>query len=667
MIETVTEKILVSSHGYSSADVFFVGGYPLRDDLQQGIALAGSIEGTLNNYLRPHGIDIKQCYRSSFIKEKLEYSGTNTSKLKEALSKIDLKYYEEILKNEILEVNPTIVVPLDDIALSAVYPYISTIHKPKSRKYWVYCYRGSILPLRPDWLINHKDNIKVIPIVGPQLLYGDHSARSYTQIDFARISKERESRNITPEGSCWVCRDAFVFDKFIDRMMKENPTRVTFDIETYGGLITCISFCFNGFESVSVPIGDYTIPHHERWQLWKRVAAILNSRLEKNNQNIKYDWIILERHGFNLTNVTSDTMLKGALLYPELPKGLDFYTSIFTDIPYYKDEGKEFDPKKHHKDRLYIYNAKDSLAAHICATEMDKELAEDLPAQNLYNNEIAPSILIYKNLDNTGILVDEEAKKKKLFKYEVMFRGNETILQNLTGIKDFNARSPKQVGELVYEQLKYPVRKKINEFGVPSYKTDKDTLDDLLIHFGDSTKSGKVGYTILSRIIMCRKLSKVIEYINTPLHPDHTFRGSYNLSGTETGRSSCSKTIDERFREAGDRRQRLHCSTRLRSLQTISKHGFAIDEEIFDDFEDNEIAADIREIFVPPKDFFFIEGDGSGAEARVVFVLAEDYENLLAMDSKPKIHAKTAAAIFGIDVNEIKKTPDGGWIPRVRS
>lgn len=659
----IVDKVLVASHGYSDADVFFLGGHPLKDDLLNGIALCGSIEQTLNAYLRPQGMNLKQCYRSVFIKEKLSYSGTNHKKLKEALANVDLQHYEALLFEELKDINPTIVVPLDDIALGAVYPYINTISKPRSRKFWVYCYRGSVLPLRADWGVVLDSQIKVIPVVGPQILYGDHTARSYTQLDFQRINKERGSRDIKAEGLVWVCRNYLDFDKFLDRQWKKGPTRVTFDIETYGGLITCISFCFDDFEAVSVPIGDYNLDINERVLLWKRVAKILASPLEKNNQNIKYDWIILERHGFFVNNVTSDTMLKGALIYPELPKGLDFYTSIYTNIPYYKDEGHDFDPAKHHKDRYYLYNAKDSLAAAIVATEEDKELAQDPLAEHLYHNEIAPSILIYKNLDNTGLLVDETVKRAKLDKYERLFQSNEYILRGLVGNPKFNARSPKQVGELIYNQLGFPLRYKTNEFGAKVFKTDKDTLDDLLIHHGEDEKTGKIGYNILSRIIVCRKLSKVVEYINTPLHPDSTFRGSYNLSGTETGRSSCSKTIDERFRTAEDSDSTKNTKRLGRSLQTISKHGFAIDEEIFNDFDDSSIAADIREIFVPPHDFVFIEGDGAGAEARVVFVLAEDYDHLHNMDIKPKIHARTAAAIFGLDANNITK--DGPSVPKV--
>lgn len=654
----------VSAHGYSSAEIFFLGGWPSKTDLLNGLALSGHSENVLNGFLYPNKINLKQCYRSLVIKEQLEYSGNNPKRLKEALTKVDYEGYLDILFEELKLVNPNVIVPLDDIALAAVHPYINTIHKPKGRKYWTYCFRGSIIALRPDFSARLGRNIKVIPTLHPTLLEIDWTARSYVSLDYKRI-KEYAISTLPPEefGLTWVARTAIEFERFLIRQYEKHPKRVSFDIETYGGLPTCISFCFDSWEACTVPLIDKSINTAELVLLWRLVGKVLaDERLEKNNQNIKYDWIILERMGFKVTNVRSDTMLKGALLYPELPKGLDFYTSIYTKVPYYKDEGKEFNPKLHSRDRLYLYCAKDSLTANIISEREDEELIEG-GLKELYETDVAPSILIYKNIDETGILVDDTQKQKLLGKYTNLYDSNKHILRGLVGNTEFNPASPKQVGEFIYEVLKYPPRTHGTDSGEKAYSTDKETLDDLLINVGDSNKAGKIGTAILQRIILCRKLAKVIEYIETPLHPDGTFRGSSNLAGAETGRSTFSKTIDEIILTE----QRNNKWTRRlgRSLQTITKHGFEIDEELFDDLESKTIADDIRSMFIPHKNFVFIEGDGNGAEARAVFVLAEDYEGLAAMDQKPKIHAKTAALIFDYDVNKIVKNENGEWEPKI--
>src|SRR5262252_1003434 len=377
----IQEKRYASAHGYSGANIFFLAGFPFKDDIKNGVALSGGMENQLNGFLRDASlalqlnVTITQCYRSCFIKEPLDYSGTNPKKLRNALNKVDVKNYEQLLFTEIYEVNPNIIVPLDDLALAAVFPHINSIKKPKGRKYWVNCYRGSILPIREDWQVKLKDYVRVIPTLSPQLLYSDYTARSYVNLDYRRILQNRLNRvPIKDYGIVWVAKTARAFENFLSRSWANKPKLLVFDIETYGGIPTCISFSFDGFEACTVPLFDFAISRSEMIFLWRLVAATLASDIPKGNQNIKYDVTILTRFGFIVKNIREDSMIKGGLIYPELPRGLDFYTSIYTPIPYYKDEGKEFNPKIHSRDRLYLYCSKDSQAAWLSIDEQEKEL-----------------------------------------------------------------------------------------------------------------------------------------------------------------------------------------------------------------------------------------------------------------------------------------------------
>lgn len=659
----------ISSHGYGDATVMFLGGFPTNEDIMNERALSGSQESTLNSMLKHEKLDMGMCYRSLFVRQALGYAGTNPKKIYQSLASIDTTLYQEMLFNEIKEVNPNVIVPLDDIALSSVYTHINLIKKPKGRRYFINCYRGSILPLRSDWQVKLPAVIRVIPTLSPQLLNQDYSARAYVRTDFKRIAQCRLMRApIVEPGIVWIARNALEVHRFFTRGLTVNDGFCTFDVETYGGLLTMISFCFDGNEAVSIPLSPYYFPEispGEMALMWQLVAKILAHKISKCNQNIKYDWTILLRHGFYVKNVVHDTMLKGALLYPELPKALDFLNSIYTEIPYYKDEGKDFDPRKDNKDKLSIYNAKDALSAHLVNKRQETELIEN-GQQDLYHNEIAPLIHIYRNMDECGILIDQDQREKLRYKYQSRYDREVTLLRSLIGNPEFNVGSWQQVGNLLYEELRFPKRTKTNEKGEKVYKTDKDTLDDLLINHADNNRKGQVGTLCISKIIIIRKLAKVLEMIETPLYPDGTFRGTSNLGGTVTGRSSSSKGLDsyllqeEYWKIEKTRQKRMG-----RSLQTISKHGFHVDDETFDAVDDVDIAADLRSMFVPPRGWVFVEGDGSGAEARVVFVLAEDYESLAMMDQKPKIHAKTAAFIFNIDVNLIKKDEFGEWQPKV--
>ncbi len=590
---------IVSSHGYGSANIFFLGGHPFKDDLFNGLALTGNSETTLNQFLRPHKLNVKNTYRSVLIKEKLSYSGNNSKKLRIALGELDVKAYQALLLEELKSISPNVIVPLDDLALGAVFPHIETISKPRGRKYWVDCYRGSVLSLRADYQIHLKNQVRVIPTIAPNLMYANPAARAYVSLDYEKIVAHKEqTQPIKEYGMRWVAKDSQSFENYLTRSFAKNPEFVTFDIETYAGLITCISFCFDGYEGVSVPLYESSNKYRhqliEKALLWRLVARVLAHPIPKVNQNIKYDLTILERHGFVVNNIRGDIMLKGHLLYPELPKGLDFYTSIYTEIPYYKDEGKEYNPRLHTRDRLYLYNAQDSIAAHVINTKQEIDIQEHPRLKALYEEEIVPLIIIYKNIDERGILVDQTRKAELLEKYETLYSNNQDILRTLVGDPTFNAKSWQQVGKLLYDELRFPRRIKTDpETGKITYRTDKETLDDLVINHALDNKQGQIGATIINRIVVLRKLAKIIEYINTPLHPDGRFHGTSNLAGTETGRSSFSKSLDEAFWFESKKNQLIldkSTKTRLgRSLQTISKHGFQVDEEIFNDWDDKVI------------------------------------------------------------------------------
>ena len=638
---------VVSSHGASAATIMFLGGYPLSSDINSGLALSGIFESRLNMYLKPHGLTIQECYRSVFIREKLSYSGTSSPKLRAAIQEVDTGFYETLLFNDVLDLRPNVIVPLDDVALGAVFPHIKTISKPRNRKHWIYCYRGSVLGLRSDWQAHLIYPIRVIPAISPQILMGDTAANSYTQLDYARIVNNQHcTLPISEYGTRWVCRTAEAFHNYVTRSLDQKPEFLTFDIETYGGLITCIGFSFNGVEGVSVPFLDESLPRVERALMLKYVDKLLRHPIPKVNQNIKYDWIILERFGFQVENVVGDTMLLGSCLYPELPKGLDFYTSIYTPIPYYKDEGKDFNPRTQSRDKLYLYNALDGISTHFIYTKQLEELSEDPALEKFYKSELVPLLPIYKRMDETGIRIDPLVKDKLIYKYRALYDSNLFTLRSMVGSEKFLANSNPQVGRLLYEELGFPKRTKRTESGELNYKTDKGTLDDLLINH--SSKVGAFGKSVIARVIVCRKLAKVLEYLHTPISLDGRFRSTSNLCGTETGRSSYSKSLDELFVKGELKRVG-------RSLQTISKHGFKIDEDVFEDFEDKSIAHDLRSMFVPSHGYVFIEADGSAAEARHVAVLSEDWELLESFDQRPKVHAKTAAMIFDIDVNTITK------------
>ena len=130
-------------------------------------------------------------------------------------------------------------------------------------------------------------------------------------------------------------------------------------------------------------------------------AKLLSSPKSKGNQNVKYDWKIAERWGWRVENVVDDTMLAASTLFCEFKKNLGFLTSIYTDIPYFKDEGKtpgfQKDPKKN---KFYLYCAKDTIASFQIREQQIQEVKQQ-GVEYVYRKlvELTP---VYMKMENNN-------------------------------------------------------------------------------------------------------------------------------------------------------------------------------------------------------------------------------------------------------------------------
>lgn len=622
---------MIIAHGSSRPTAFLIGDYPVGQDLITNYSLSGFTETTLRNLASDNNLNFNDFWLTTLIKDKLDpkllvdhdEQGKKLNKRKEmdkvyALER-HVSKYSNILIDEIKQLDPFLLIPLGELSFRFLTK-LSGIRK----------FRGSVI--LADGSIGITKPMKVMPILGPfPYLQSDPRMRFISRLDFGKIPKYLNF-DLPPENTnrVWVCRSPDGLRAFFNRMYDENGL-VVFDIETYHGIITCISFCFDGFESVCVPLLDLNVDRSVRALLMELIAKLLDSPITKVNQNIKFDWKVLNRYGFSVRNVVGDTMLAARIIYPEFPANLGFLTSIYTDLPYFKDEGKEFDPARNTKDRLYLYNAKDSLATHQIYTKQQKEI-DELEVRLVYDNTVK-LMPIYRRLEDRGIRIDEDRRQKLLAKYYTHYSIHCKLLEKLANYP-VNPQSPKQCAELIFEELKYDKRTR----GVKG--TDEDSLETL-VAFGNSIYSN--ANNILRTVVECRKLHKVIELLELPGFPDNRFRCEYNLAGPETGRTSASKTSDQIF--IFDENRKVTLKALGHSLQTIGKHGFTIAGITY--------GQDIRSMFVPSHGMVFVECDLSGAEARVDAVLSGKTD--LSIFENPGIHKLTGSWCFDCQPEEIKK------------
>ena len=612
---------MIQGHGSNKPLAILIADYAQGEDLSNNRALSGYKEKMISKLCKSNGLGYEDFYKTCLIKADTKFNEDTDEKDTAAL----VAKYSPFLIQEINELETNLLIPMGEIGFN----YLTGLTGIRK-------FRGSVLQASLTLGINRE--IKVLPVLGPYpYLYKEYELKFISRIDFGKIKSNLEpgapSEKFT---NLWVARSPGALREFLNRSYSEDAI-LNFDIETYLGIPTCISLCFDGNESICVPLLDSTIDTDTRTLLWQMVAKLLNSPIKKINQNIKYDWKILERWGFKVNNIFGDTQIAASVLMCELKKNLGFLTSIYTDLPYFKDEGKEWDPSKYNRERFYMYNAKDSLAAWRIHKIQSDEI-EQQGATKVYK-QLIHALTVYKRLEERGILIDDEARQELLIKYESLYRIHSMKLEELSEIVNINPLSHVVANRLIFDKLGFNRTMR----GVNN-STGEDALM-LLMAYGEAKTSPVFGKQILQTLIDCRKLHKVIEILQMPLYPDSRLRGEYNLGGTETGRTSCSGSLDELLvvnKKGFIEKERLG-----HSLQTIGKHGFMIDGETY--------GKDIRQIFVPSPGFEFVEIDLSQAEARVDTVLAGNFELLKIFDSKIGIHRLTGSWVYACAPEEITK------------
>jgi DNA polymerase len=409
-------------------------------------------------------------------------------------------------------------------------------------------YRGSILP-------SQVGDAKIVGTIHPGHLVRatdeseDHDESkgmfSYVwkwvlQNDIKRAILESKTMGCDlPKRSLLIARNSVDVSRFIDRGFKSSD-RVFADIETIECTIPgCISLAYNEYEAISIPlfsrVGRYelsTIPTTDLAFIWQKLDWLFRNK-KVGGQNFKFDQAKMEMLGFRFLGLKTDTSLKAHTINPEIPYvGLAFLASIWTREPYYKDEGKEFIFGKHDIDRWYLYNAKDS--AVDCEVdrvqERELEVLSDTYKTDLkafYYNYITKLHDFYFDMEKVGFAVDNGVRDYLIAKYQTWADHVQVQLDVAVG-RGVNYNSPKQVKELLYEQMK-----------IKPIDRDHGTNEDVIARLLKDKITDDSKRNVLSNILTLRRVNKTLStYLYAMPDFDGRMRTQVRIVGTETGRSS---------------------------------------------------------------------------------------------------------------------------------
>ncbi len=337
--------------------------------------------------------------------------------------------------------------------------------------------------------------------------------------------------------------------------------------------------------------------------------------IKKIGQNIKFDFIVFFKNGIKLYPL-EDTMLMSYVLDAGKNRhNMDTLSEIHLGhktIAFKELVGtgkKEINFKEVDINKAKDYAAEDADITLRLYKKFYKSL-KDEKMINIYELFEKPMLNILAHMEIEGIKIDNMFLKSLSSKFKNKI---EKIQKEVFKIskKEFNIASPKQLGEILYNDLKIADLKKTKK---GSFATSASVLEDLAFK----------GHKFPQLILDWRQLSKLKntysdslpEHINPVTKRVHT---SFLLAATTTGRLASS-------------------DPNLQNIPIKSEDG-----------------KDIRKAFVAEKDHVLISADYNQIEMRILADLADVKELKKAFKNNEDIHSLTASQIFGIDIKKVNK------------
>ncbi len=429
-------------------------------------------------------------------------------------------------------------------------------------------------------------------------------------------NKQLSQKIDRPSFECVL--DNKALDRWIKKLKKSGEFAL--DLETTSkhpvkAQMVGISFSSKDHEACYVPVDHryMGVPKQlDKKETLKKLQSILeDGKLKKYGHNIKYDLIVLEKEGIYLKGIEFDSMLASYVIDPgKRNHGMDDLALQYLGrqtISYSEVAGKgakEIGFDEVEIERATDYAAEDSEITWLLTKKFQKML--DKESSELYHTIELPLIQVLAEMEKTGVLLDKKHLAKLSQKIDKKLKKLEDEIYLLAGAP-FNINSPKQLGVVLFEDLKLPALKKTKT----GYSTDVSVLEEL------STQ-----HELPEKVLNFRQMSKLkstyVDSLPNEINPTtgrvHT---SYNQTVAATGRLSSSDP----------------------NLQNIPIR--------------TDLGKEIRKAFIASPDCLLLSADYSQIELRLLAHLSEDPALIKAFQKDEDIHSRTAAEIFGTGLNSV--------------
>ena len=410
-------------------------------------------------------------------------------------------------------------------------------------------------------------------------------------------------------------------EKDIDKWLKEAEEKGEFAIDTettsldpHQADLVGISLSTKVGHACYIPLAHKSKKNMNEKSIIKKIKPILEDKsIKKIGQNIKFDYIILFHRGIDMTSM-EDTMLMSYVLDAGKNRhNMDTLSQIHLDHKTisYKDlvgtGKKQINFSEVDLDLAKNYASEDADITFRLYQIFIKNLKSE-KLLNIYEIFEKPLIKILAHMEICGIKVDNNFLKILSKKFEGKIQKLEKEIFKISK-KEFNIGSTKQLGEIMYNELKIANIKKTKK---GSFATSAQVLEDLSFK----------GHELPKLVLDWRQVTKLKntysdslqEHINKNSKRVHT---SFLLAATSTGRLASS-------------------DPNLQNIPIKSDDG-----------------KDIRKSFIADNQSLLISADYNQIEMRILADLADVKELKKAFKNNEDIHSLTASQVFNVKVKDV--------------
>ena len=431
-----------------------------------------------------------------------------------------------------------------------------------------------------------------------------------------QIKKEIEEKIDTKSYEC------ILDEKNLNKWVKilEEKTVIAVDTETSSlnpleTDLVGVSFSYAPNKACYIPLAHKENGLKKEIVLKKIKPLLEDPSIKKVGQNIKFDFIVLKQNGIEINSI-EDTMLISYTLDAGTNRhNMDTLSEIH--LGHKTISFKELVGTG--KNKLNFSDIEIKKATEYAAEDADitlrlyenlKERLDEEQLNKIYEYFEKPMVKLLSKLESNGIKVDVNHLKKLSSQFEKKLKKIEKEIYALAG-REFNIGSPKQLGEIIYKELKIAKLKKTKK---GSLATNANVLEDLAL----------TGHKFPNLVLEWRQVSKLKntytdalqEHISSRTKRVHT---SFLLAATNTGRLASS-------------------DPNLQNIPIKSEDG-----------------KEIRKAFVADKGNILVSADYNQIEMRILADMADVKALKKAFKNNEDIHSLTASQVFNVPLNKINE------------